>query len=214
MIKYLLIILLAMCCYTGYAQEKRPPSDERIMYRHNEEKAMGLGTPPFSYIGFSSGLNNPAGAIGFDFDIPVHRYLVLGVGGGFSSWGNKLHLDAKYFFRQHQRGWALGGGFTFNSGDNKFITRPLQTNAGIKEKVSLDLKVQRNVFFAVYHYWNLGRRYNRFFAGLGWSVPLVERKFIQLSGDNLTNKSAKRIDLFAPGGPMLSLGFSFGLHHR
>ena len=194
-----------------WAQDNKGAGDHNAHKRHERRRN---GPPPFSYIGFSSGINNPAGAIGFDFDVPVHKYLSIGAGGGFSTWGNKLHFDAKYFIKRNHRGWALGGGFTFNSGDNNYTTRYMETTAGYREKVNLDLRVQRNIFFAVYHYWNLGRRYNRFFTGFGWSVPLVDKKFIQLSpGSSLTQASANRIDRLAPGGLMVSLGFSFGLHH-
>jgi hypothetical protein len=192
----------------GYRDEHLPPQNHRASHKrvHN-------GPPPFSYIGFSTGFNNPAGAIGFDFSVPIHRYLAIGAGGGFSTWGNKLYFDAKYFLKPHHRGWALGAGFTFNSGDNNFRTRNMETIAGRKEQVTLDLITQQNVFFAIYHYWNLGHRYNRFFVELGWSIPLNENRFNQLSGDPLTSSSANRIDRLAPGGLMAGLGFSFGLHH-
>ena len=171
------------------------------------------GTPPFSYIGFSTGINNPAGYAGFDFDIPISTYVTIGAGGGISTWGNKFHLDGKYFLKPYQRGWAIGGGLTINSGDNNFQTRNLMTVAGEKEMVYLNLHAQRNLFLAIYHYWDMGRRYNRFFMEAGWSVATVDHKFNQTSGDRLTQSSADKIDRLSPGGFIIGCGVSFGLHH-
>src|SRR5271156_5763542 len=122
--KLLLVITILFPCLSLYAQDYSdrpagPPPSHRHNHhtRHHQERH---GTPPFSYIGFSTGFNNPSGPIGFDFDVPIARYVTIGAGGGYSTWGNKLHLDGKYFLRPHQRGWALGGGVTLNSGDNSF----------------------------------------------------------------------------------------------
>ena len=209
--KLLLVFITMLACLQVIAQDQseRPQERPRRHHHHTEQH----GAPPFSYIGFSAGINNPAGAIGFDFNIPVSKYWVMGAGGGFTGWGNQLHFDAKYFLRRHQHGWALGGGLIMNSGDNHYKTRPEPTSAGVKENVYLDLRTQRNLFFAVYHYWNIGRRYNRFFAEAGWSTPLVNRKFNQLSGDPLSQSAVDRVDRMAPGGLILGCGFSFGLHH-
>ena len=172
------------------------------------------GKPPKCYIGFSSGVNNPAGIIGIDVNIPLAQNITLDGGGGNSTWGNKLYLGGKYYLRPLQRGWAFGGGLTFNSGIDNFKTQ-LETVYG-KSTVMLSLKPQTNIFLGAYYYWTLGRKHNRIFLGLGRSVRLKEVNYTQLNnyGNTLTANSDRVVRFLAPGGFMITSGFSFAIHNR
>jgi len=67
--------------------------------------------------------------------------------------------------------------------------------------------------FAAYHYWSLGKRYNRFYGQLGWSVPLSSSNtYDETSGEPLTAAADKTIRRRAPGGLVAAIGFSFGVH--
>ena len=85
----------------------------------------------------------------------------------------------------------------------------LETIYGTTEEVGLNLNPQTNIFFAAYHYWNLGKRYNRFYIEPGYSIPLSTVKYVQKTGDPITSESAHRIKLTSPGGIIISAGFSF-----
>ena len=168
---------------------------------------------PSSYLGFSSGINNSAGVLGLDFNIPLSRVVTLDAGVGPSTWGNKLFIGSKYYLKSPQRGFAFGGGFTFSSGQENRTAR-LETVNG-RQRVTLTLKPQMNFFAGAYHYWTLGKRNNRFYSGLGWSAPIIERgRFTQVIGPPLTERG-KRMEKFrCPGGLVLCFGFSFAIYRR
>jgi hypothetical protein len=167
---------------------------------------------PASYIGFSSGINNSAGLIGLDFNAPLAKNVTLDAGIGPSTWGNKLFVGSKYYLKSRQRGFAFGGGVTFSSGQENRTAR-LETISG-RERVTLTLKPQMNIFAGAYHYWTLGNKNNRFFTGVGWSVPVTHCRFTQVYGTPLSERGKTMEKRRAPGGLMLSLGFSFAISRR
>ena len=168
------------------------------------------GIPPVCYLGVSSGLNNPAGFVGFDINIKLNRYLTLDGGAGTSTWGNKLYSDVKYYLKENQRGFAFAGGFTFNSGLEN-IKVNMKTVQGT-ERVTLSLKPQPNLFIAFYHYWTVGHKYNRFFVAGGASVRMHPTHFHEIYGDPLTDNASNNLRRIAPGGLVACAGFSFALH--
>jgi hypothetical protein len=168
--------------------------------------------PPFSYIGFSTGINNPCGILGLDYELPVKKYFSLGAGLGFSSWGNKLHLEGKYYLDKHQRGWALVAGLGYNTGVYNFKTH-LRTVGGGKQQVTFNLQPVGTYFVGAAKYWRIGRKYNRFFINAGWDIPLMPPHYDMVGGGPLTESSTTYMNRRSPGGLMLGFGCSFGLHH-
>jgi hypothetical protein len=69
---------------------------------------------------------------------------------------------------------------------------------------------QPNLFFSAYKYWRLGRNANRVCLQLGWSQPILNEKFQQISGTPISSTSAAIIKFIAPSGPIIGFGFSFG----
>jgi hypothetical protein len=178
-----------------------------------ESKKEYRSKPPVCYIGFSMGINNPSGALGFDVNIPLTKNVTLDGGAGTSTWGNKLYVGGKYYLRAPQRGFAFGGGLTFNSGADNFKSR-LETAYGNRQMVTLNLKSQTNIFLGAYHYWTLGRNQNRFYLELGRSIPLTGVHFEQINGNPITENSRKAVNILAPGGFMGGFGFSFALYNK
>lgn len=170
------------------------------------------GGMPAIYLGLSAGMNNAPGFVGFDLNIPVSRHVSADAGMGASTWGNKLFFGAKYYLKPHCRGWAFGGGTTFNSGQENRKMK-LETVNG-RENVTLQLKPQSNAYLAAYHYWTLGRRHNRFYLEAGSSIPLHECHYQVVYGDQLTNRSDDRVKKFCPGGLMAGAGFSFSIRTK
>jgi len=192
----------------GRKQETTPTKREP---RKRKEIKRPLRCPAI-YIGTSSGINNNTGYIGGSIDFPIAKFFSVEGGIGTSTWGIKVSAMGKYYLSPCQRGWAFGVGVTHSTGLQNFEDKNLETVNGT-EDVTLNLNPQTNICLAAFYYWNLGRRYNRFYLEAGWSVPLsTGNKFDQLTGDPLTNNSVNALNLISPGGLIIAAGFSFGVH--
>jgi hypothetical protein len=173
----------------------------------------GRKHPPFAFIGLSAGINNPSGAFGFDFEVPVKKYLMLGGGLGWGTWGNKSHADVKYFLKRQHTGWALTGGFAFCSGQYNFRAR-LHTQGNTRELVTLNLQPVAVSYFGASYYKRIGRTPNRVFVTAGWCVPLTRPEYtVDYNGPALADRSDRWMKFREPGGPMLGVGMLFGLRH-
>ena len=155
--------------------------------------------------------------MGFEFNIKLGKFITFDAGAGPSTWGNKLFIGSKYYLKENHRGWALDGGFTFNSGeDNRKIM--VKTPYGDLQNATFSCKPQENAYVAVYHYWTLGRKYNRFFVDMGKSVALHQPHFREVAGPPIDDNSRQKVKDLSPGGFlggfMAGVGFSFGLYRR
>ena len=211
--KKLLFLLVASALWGSACAQQA----DTTISRHSKKKHDTPTKPPACYIGLSTGMDNPSGYFGLDFNIRLGNYITLDVGAGPGTWGNKLYLGGKYYLRENQQGWALSGGFTFSSGLETINLR-LPTIYNNTEKVALTLKPENNAFIAVYHYWKLGRKHNRFFVDFGKSIGLHPEHFHQKNGDPLTNEARERVRNLCPGqflgGLMVGTGFSFALYRK
>lgn len=190
------------------AQEKKEVSEKKEVQEKKEVKPTHC---PSLYITTSTGLNNNTGILGFSLDVPVGKHISLDAGPGIGSWGFKLYAGAKYYLDSCQRGWAFGTGITYSTGVSN-LHQNLPTVDGNTEAVILNENAQANILFAAYKYWTLGKRYNRFYLELGWSVKVTScDKFNQISGTPITSDAASVINLIAPGGPIAAVGLSFGV---
>ena len=172
--------------------------------------------PPFALLGLSSGINNPSGILGIDFEFPVKKYITLNTGLGWSSWGNKIHLDGKYFFNRRQLGWAMTGGFAYNSGVYNFRAR-LRTENNGRVPVTINMQPIGTFYLGCCKYYRLGRTGNRYFFSGGYNFPLIPPTYqsyhIVYNGPALAAQSSRYMKLREPGGIMLGTGILFGLHH-
>ncbi len=198
---------------SAYAQQA-----DTTITGHSPKKKHEMPTKtPACYIGLSTGIDNPSGYFGLDFNIRLGKYITLDVGAGPGTWGNKLYLGGKYYLKENQQGWALSGGFTFSSGQETLNLR-LPTINNTTERVALTLKPENNAFIAAYHYWKLGRKHNRFFVDFGKSIALHPEHFHQKNGDPLTDEARQRVRNLCPGeflgGLMAGTGFSFALYRK
>jgi len=212
MTKSLLVLsALFFSLHTCAQQTSDAPPDLRGSSKKRIERP---AKSPACYLGFSGGINNPSGAVGVEFNVQVGKYVTFDCGAGPSTWGNKLFAGGKYYLKQAHRGFAFGGGLTFSSGQEN-IKISNDHNPRSNDKVIVSLKPQPNAFLAAYHYWNVGRKYNRFFVELGKSVPLHSARYHELPNQQPLSDDAKRlIKILSPGGMMAGVGFSFGLYHR
>jgi hypothetical protein len=161
------------------------------------------------YLGVSTGINNPAGIIAIDIDVPIVSHLSLGAGTGIGSWGTKYYGDLRYYLKPCNRGLAFGAGVSYSTGINP-ITENLATVNG-NEDVTLNLKPETNLFLGVYYFWTLGKHANRIYVDAGYSIPFESVSYTETNGDALTTNADKTMKAIAPGGVMIGVGFSFGI---
>jgi len=164
---------------------------------------------PKVYLGISGGVNNFCGITGISLDVPVGESVSMEGGVGISTWGTKLGIGAKYYFGPCHTGWALGAGFTHNTGLGAFNDN-MGTIYG-NEDVTLDLKPQTNMYVAGYRYWPVGKKGNRMFITAGWSFRLSSELYTESYGDPLSSVGDRVLNIIAPGGLMFGGGFAFGL---
>ncbi len=171
---------------------------------------------PKAYIGLGVGINNPNGLFGFSFEVPVLDVLSFSAGAGAAIWGTSVCGEFRYYMVPCQRGWSLAMGISHNSGRTNFKPRQNFNTIAGPEPIALNLHSMNNAYFAVQRSWNMGKKRNKLFAQLGWSVPLKPSSFKQLSGSALTPQEGDRISAWAPGntlgGLLIGGGIYFGIH--
>lgn len=195
MYKKLLTLIIVLSAATAYANPYNTPS-----------------RCPKVYIGTSTGLNNHSGLLGFNIDVPVTEQFSLGTGAGISSWGYKGYFEGRFYFRECNRGWAIGTGATINTGLSS-INLDLPTTVG-DQSVTLELQPVPNIFFCGYHFFNLGRGGHRFYLQAGWSQRLIEDPYVVKSNHTLNSDGELVMQLLSPGGIIFGFGFSFGIGSR
>jgi len=191
----------------GRNMRSSPPMDRR---ERNGKPAKPAGSCRTVYLGFSTGIDNPAGLIGLDIDGPVSKHISLNGGIGKGTWGFKVYGGMRYYFGSCYKGFALGAGAAYSMGQN--MTANMETIYATTETVTFKQDPQVNAFGAAYYFWKLGRRNNRMFAAAGYAARIGDFSYTQTSGNPISSTSASVMRLIAPGGPMIGIGFLFALH--
>ncbi len=194
---YKRILTIALCLATLTAVAKNPYG------KRNDQSCAKF------YLGLSTGINNHSGILGVNFDVPVTGHFSLGTGLGLSSWGYKSYGEGRFYFKDCNRGWALGAGITYATGAEDFIVE-MPTTIGTTD-VSMNLEPVTNVAVSAYHFFGLGRGSHRFYLQMGWSQRLNDTPYVVTSGHTLDSDGKAAMDLVTPGGLILGFGFSFGL---
>ncbi len=207
---FLFFCLVALPAFFSARAQFAVREDQKLIYRMKESCRR-------VYFGFSTGINNPVGPIGLQADLVLSERVSIGSGLGLSGWGIKTFLESRYYFKPCKPGWAAAAGFTYSFGDTHIYTTE-ETVRG-HEDVNISLNDQLNFMISAYRVFPLGKRgKNRFHLQAGYSVPMSSR-FTQTDGPPLTARgldyiNSRFIQLIAPGGPILALGFSFGAGQR
>lgn len=149
-----------------------------------------------------------------DVETHVAPQVAIGAGFGSGTWGDKFHIEAKYYLHDFSPTWAFGVGYTHASGE-KDLKMTLNVNdgtyGGSNQEVTMTLKPQSNVFLAAYKYWNLGKRNNKCFLELGYSMALASPDYEQTAGYPLSDKGNNTVKALSPGGLIAGFGFSFSI---
>jgi hypothetical protein len=171
----------------------------------------GYDDCPKIYLGISGGVDNPAGIIGFNLDVPIVPNFSLGAGVGPTLWGQRVFAEARGYLKPCHRGLAFGAGFSYNTG-LKSKTVDVQDAAGNQIDGSIELKPVKNAFASAYYFFNLGRR-SRFYLQGGYSYCLdgTGNYSIVTPGFTIDPDVKTVMDALQPGGVVFGLGFSFGI---
>jgi hypothetical protein len=208
--KLMLICATTLFCLSALAQGK-------VQQLRSDTKPKSC---PIVYLGINGGINNHNGLIGISIEKTVGAQFSVGTGIGSSSWGYKAFAEGRFYFNNNcHRKLALGIGFTRNLATNNFETN-MGTNYG-KQDIVLDLKPATNAFVSLYHFWTIGRRQNKFYTQIGYSIKIEPGTY---SIDSKTTNSFPAIALTAeshnvlhaimPGGVLLGVGWYFGFEKK
>jgi hypothetical protein len=203
----LLIVLFCFCSVISYGQRDRDLRSKGSRNTTSRGRSSYDESCPRLYLGLNMGINNPNGLVGISLDIPVVDHFSLSTGIGRSSWGWKYFGEARGYLKHCHRGLAVGAGVTRNTGLINY-TAELPTTQG-DQMVTMDLEPQLNAFLNLYLFTNMGKRNNRFGFYLGYSHRLEEPTIVIKSGDVLTADGEAIMNLLAPGGVSIGVGFYF-----
>jgi hypothetical protein len=216
-------VLFTLCAVLAgncvYSQEWQSAPDTELV----TDVIIRPGSAPVFYIGPGTGINNNTGYLGVAVERPGRKDSSSSLGGGvgISTWGIKMCVEPKHYFRSRRRGWAVACGATLSAGRKNYRAE-MYTNGSTHygghafENVTLTLLPQLAGYVAMYHYWPIGDK-ARFYIALGWSQCLTSDKFRTTRGDpvDMTSPEATNLVLlFAPGGPVIATGFSIGCYRK
>lgn len=202
----LLLLLVSVLFSSGIFAQVSPvgPGNGR---GHRERSVDGAC--PILYFGFSTGINNSLGLFGPQVDVAFTESFSAATGFGLSSWGYKFFGEGRFYFDDCNRGWALGAGLTYNTGIEDLLLKDQETRGG-RANIPVRLHPQTNIMLSGYRFFNLGKRYNRFYIQVGASIPTSRKKFTQLDGPTLTGSPTESLKSASPGGLIVALGILFG----
>jgi hypothetical protein len=202
----ILTTVIALLAFSASAQA--PDSLKSI-------RSSRVGGPkcPSGYFTLSTGHNNNTAIMGFNFELPVSNNIGIDAGVGTGQWNGVGYAGAKYYLQPCHRGFAFGVGVTYSQGTRGHTYR-WETVNGRAEDNLYDKEPLVNVSASAYRYWSIGKHdRSRLYAQAGWSLALKSGdKFTQLSGAPITSRAAKEFNATAPGGLIIAVGISFGLH--
>lgn len=163
------------------------------------------------YLGFGMGLNNYCGMLGIGADLRVYKRLLVRVGAGIGSWGNKLTVGLRYQ-RRYTKGWVYGIGYSSCSGLTNFkIQLPTGSNsAPVNKEVTLDL-LHASTFNLTTSYNWVFHSHHKFFIEFGYAFALETNPFVVKDGSVLTDVGVATLKLVRPGGLITGVGLMFGL---
>lgn len=175
---------------------------------------------PGFYLGINGGINNHNGLIGISVEKTLGPQFSIGTGIGTGSWGYKIFAEGRLFFGQNcHRKTAIGLGATRCLGANDLKIN-LATNYGAQD-VILDLKPATNAFVSLYHFWSIGRRENKFYTQVGYSIRIEDGTYTMdakttnfFPGISLTQESDAAMRAISPGGFILGIGWYFALQQK
>lgn len=200
-----LILLLCSCMFATFSYAQNTQDDYAAAMA-------GMELPSRSFITLGGGINANFGLVGIGAELPLGKQVSTELGFGTSTWGFKLHDEIKYYFKPGYEGWSVGFGLGYYSGLSKFVTT-LETEPDQEsEEVTLDLKPVTALNFSMHHAWRIGKaKRHKIFIQSGYVFRLTDPYYTVTSDHKLSVGSKTILNIIAPGGFTMALGFNIGL---
>lgn len=176
---------------------------------YSQEDTLVESFEPFG-VTISTGINNAVGVIGVGLYYAVTPEFILEGGVGQGSWGPIGALQAQYYLPNADNIY-LRGAFK-RSGGGRDIEVELELIDKSTQTVMLNFYPIVNAQFTAGKSWTI-KNMHRFFIEGGYSYffGVHEEKYrIQDSQIALSDNSKRALEISAPGGLVLAIGFAIG----
>ena len=176
---------------------------------YSQEDTLVESFEPFG-VTISTGINNSVGLIGVGLYYAVTPNLILEGGVGQGSWGPIGALHVQYYLPNADNIY-LRGAFK-RSGGGRDIEVELELIDKSTQTVMLNFYPIVNAQFTAGKSWTI-KNMHRFFIEGGYSYffGVHEEKYrIQDSQIALSDNSKRALEISAPGGLVLAIGFAIG----
>ncbi|WP_296620635.1 hypothetical protein [Marivirga sp.] len=163
---------------------------------------------PKFYFGVGTGINTYTGLAGLSGNFIIEKKLFVQAGLGLSSWGVRTSIGLRYD-RSYRNGFTYGIGLSNSSGIDD-IDMELETASGGTRDINMQLENAPAIYIKTGYNWWFGEN-NTFNINLGYSVALKGQPWTVNDGSSLSPTSQQVLQLIAPGGIILGMGFTFGI---
>ena len=195
-------------------QDGKTEYPDKIQNAGNLNTGKGkTGKPVESFFEFELGWNGYVG-LGARLDYLIFNNASLNGGAGLGMWGYRLSGALRYYI-EYPYGLAFSIGAAYNTGteyEDKFDTQDPGTGGIYSEKVKFKLKpvtcINASILYSIQVNGN-----NRIYIEAGYSYAIQKAKYTYTteSGRELTDESEDFMDLMAPGGFMITVGYAFAI---
>ncbi len=162
------------------------------------------------HFGLSLGFNNH-GIVAGQVEYITKSGFAVDFNIGLGGWLIKQSVDFKYYFGECGEGWQIGAGLSYcaNNGQGQMKLLVLDS-LGVEKNDGVTIRLYPLTSVKVFgaRYWNLGEK-TRFFLKLGFESRLTKRPYEIVSNHVLASSSKWALELYAGGGLLTAIGFSF-----
>ena len=163
---------------------------------------------PTTYLGLSSGINNFNGLLGGFMEYhPMNKLTFLG-GLGLGFWGYKASAGLR-MYKNYPVGFYYTGSFSYHSGFDD-IELEMETLNGNTETVIMNWKPAYTLNLTLGYQFGLSNNKYRLFIEGGYAIALQTKPYEVTNGVQLSEGSKAAMDIFTPGGLIISIGGSLG----
>ncbi len=167
----------------------------------------GVSTGKGTYLGISTGINSPSGAIGLRLDSKLSDKVMLGVGAGLGSWGYKISFTGYY---QTPSNWCPMFGIGRASGAPE-VPITIQESGKLDRTININLDPVTYANLGVQKQWFTNKG-NRLFIELGYCFAFNNNAFKPVNpAEKLSVETRQVINFISPGGLIAAFGFALKL---
>ncbi len=192
----------------GEVRTFQPAEPDKKTEKKQAEKAI---TPPSGmFMEFEWGWNGYTG-LGARFDYMIFNDFSLNAGVGAGFWGYRISGALRYYL-DYPYGTAFSIGAAYNSGgelESDYDTTDSSGNVRT-EKVTFDLKPVLCINATILYSFMVNRK-DKIYIEAGYSYAIQDKKYSYKTDNNasLTEESEDIMDIMAPGGIILTVGYAF-----